>query len=139
MRQIGRQCAHVPGNGHFVVVQHDKQLRGAAARIVERLIAQAARHRAVSHQRHDRIVIILQVPGAREAERRGDGCGSMPGFKYVVFAFGAFGEAGHPAFGAQRLRQGLPPREQLVGIALMPHVENDFVLRRTEHAVQRER
>ena len=59
----------------------------------------------------------------------------MAGAEIVIVAFGPPGETGKPAFLAQRANALAPAGQDLVGIALVAHVEHQTVLRRVEHPV----
>ena len=63
----------------------------------------------------------------------------MPGLKAVVHAFAPAGKARQAAVGAQGVKGLVAPRDQLVGVGLMPHVKKDFIRWRIKHAVQRQR
>ncbi len=55
----------------------------------------------------------------------------------VVFALGALGETGEPTAGAQRADAVAPAGQNLVRIALVPHVPDQPVLGRIEHIMDR--
>ena len=61
----------------------------------------------------------------------------MPRDKGIVLCLMRFGKAGDPAELPDRGKCIAPSRNDLVGIALMPHVEDDAVPRRIIHAVER--
>ena len=62
----------------------------------------------------------------------------MRGAERVVFAFGALGEAGEPALGAQRADAVAAACQDLVRIGLVADVPDQAVVRRVEDMVQRD-
>ena len=134
-----RKRPHVRRNRHFVVIQNDNHTRMTVTRVVERLIAHAAGHCAIAHQRQHMVMLPLQIAGARQPQRCGQRGRGMTRLEHIIFAFGALRKAGHAAEGAQGTERAVAPRQQLMDITLMPHIEDDFVLRHVEHAVNRHR
>ena len=63
----------------------------------------------------------------------------MRGAERIVFALGAFGEAGQPAALAQRADAVAPAGQNLVRIGLMADVPDQPVVRRVEDVMQRNR
>ena len=61
--------ADVAVDGHAVVVQDDDQRLTARARIVQPLVGKAAGKRAVADEREHGIILMLQSPRPRHAER----------------------------------------------------------------------
>ena len=57
----------------------------------------------------------------------------------VVGAFAAALEAGNPIGAAQRIKRRRPTGQELVGVALMPHIKDDLILRAVKGSVQRHR
>ena len=94
--------ADIAVDRHAVVVQnHDERLAGRT-RIVESLIGKAAGERAVADQRQYGIILMLQRPRPRHAERDGDGVGGMSRDKGVMPALARLGKAREAAVLAQR-------------------------------------
>ena len=133
------QSAHILRNGHFIVVEHQNQPGFGIAAVVERLIAHAARQGAIPHHSHHMVLFSPRIARARETQRGGNGCGRMPGLKAVVHAFAPAGKARQAAIGTQRVEGFVTSRNQLMGIGLMPHIKEDFVLWRVKYPVQRQR
>ena len=65
--------ADIRSNGHAVVVQNDDQRLIALPGVVQALIGHAAGHRAVAQQGNHAVILLLQRPCARHAQRRRDG------------------------------------------------------------------
>ena len=63
-------------------------------------------------------------PQCRRNSRRG-----MPCLEYIVFTFIPLREAAEAAKPSQGMEKIVPPRQQLVDVALMTHVENNLILR----------
>ena len=57
----------------------------------------------------------------------------------VVYALVRLGKAGDASELPQRTELLTPPGEQLMDVTLMPHVENEPVARRVEHAMDGDR
>ena len=133
------QSAHVLGDGHFVVVEHQNQAGFGIAAVIQGLVTHAARQSAIPHHGHYMMLFAPRVTRARKAQGGGNRRGGMPGLKAVVYAFTPAGKARQAAVGAQRVKGLIAPRNQLVRIGLMADIEKDFVLWRIEHTVQRQR
>ena len=93
--------ADIAVDRHAVVVQdHDERLAGRT-RVVESLVGKAAGERAVADQRQHGIILMLQRPRPRHAERDGDGVGSMSRDEGVMPALARLGKAREAAVLAQ--------------------------------------
>ena len=103
------------------------------------LAPEAAGERAVADQRQYGIILMLQRPRPRHAERDGDGVGGMSRDKGVMPALARLGKAREAAVLAQRRKLLAPAGQNFMGVALMPHVEHQPVSRRIEHAVDSHR
>ena len=137
--EIFRQRAHVFGNGHFVVVEYHDQPRVPVARVVHRLVAHAARQRAVADNRHHMIILVVQISGARQPQRHRNGRGRMTRIKQIVLALLAARKTAHAVIGAQGFELLLSAGEQLMRVNLMTDVENQLIRRAVERPVQRNR
>ena len=131
--------AHVPGDGHLVVVQDDDHPGAGLSGVVERLIAHAAGQRAVAHQGHDVVIPAHDVPGPGHAKGGGDRRGGVPRREGVVFALLHLGKAAGPSLLAEPLEGLVAPGQQLVGVGLMAHVQHQLVLRGVEDIVYGQR
>jgi hypothetical protein len=107
--------------------------------VVERLERHATRHRAVTDHRDDPLIAPAGVAGLREPERDGDRVRRMACVESVVGTLVALREPADAAILAQRREALGPAREDLVDVALMPHVPDHAVLRRVERAEQPDR
>lgn len=66
----------------------------------------------------------------------GQGGAGVPGGDGVVLRLGNLGEAGKPPFLPQGVEAVLAPGDELVGVGLVAHVEEDAVFRGLEDPVQ---
>ena len=139
-RQVGAHGADRRGDRHVVVVQHHDQPRMQGAGVVHRLIGHARAHGAVADHADDvAVVVALQVARHRHAKAGGDRGGGMRRAEGVVFALGAFGEAGQAAGLAQGADAVAPSGQDLVRIGLMANVPQQPVARGVENGVDRHR
>ena len=138
LQEPGR-AAHIGVDGHVVVVQDNDHGFPACRRGREALIGKPARERPVPDHGDDVIVLAQQRPGLRHAHRHGDRVGGVPRDKGVVLALIGFREARQAAVLPQRVEAVPPSGDDLVGIALVAHVEDDAVLFGVVDAVQRQR
>ena len=104
--------------------------------LVERLVGHAGGDSAISNDSYDVIFFAGHIAGHRHAQRRGDRCAGVSGAKNVVGAFIAGGEAGDATVLAQRAEFFTPPGKQLVDIALMTDVPDNFIDGAIKNAVK---
>ena len=138
LREIPRDGAHVGRDRHRVVVQHDEDVRARDAGLVQPLVREPARERAVSDHRDHRVLLASEIARAREAEPRGDRRGRVRGAEGVVGTLDAPREAREAGFLAERVERVVPSREDLVAVRLMPDVPDHDVARGVEGVVERE-
>ena len=131
-RQIGRHRADRRRDRHVVVVENDDQPRIHRAGIVHGLIGHARGHRAVADHGDDVVLAAGEVARHRHAEAGGDRGRGMRGAERIVVAFGALGETGQAAAGAQRADAVAAAGQDLVRIGLMADVPDQPVARRVE-------
>ncbi len=134
--EVLHERADVVRDGHLVVVEDDDHGRLGLPDVVERLERHAAGQRRVADERDHLLVGAGQIARLRQAERDRQRVGRMPGEMRVVRTFGRLRESGQATVGAQRVEALEPTRHQLVRIGLMPHVEDDVVLRAVELGMQ---
>ena len=136
IRQITAQSADILGNGHLVVVKDHDQPCFAVPGVVQRFVAHAARHGAVTHQGNHLMGLPQLVTGTGHSQRSGDRGGGMAGFEGVIFAFAALGEAGNAAIRAQGMKFVTAARQELVYVTLMAHIKDQLVLGHIKNPVQ---
>ena len=125
------------GDRHAVIVEDDEDARVQYAQAVECLIDQPVVEGTVADQRDHIEVLFFQVTRFCDAERGRDRRSRMSGIVTVVFALRTLGKSGDPAAASQGREPVGTIREKFVRVALMPHVEDDFILRKSKDAVQR--
>ncbi len=137
--QVFGQRAHVLGDGHGVVVEHDDERQLRAAGVVERLDIGAVHERAVPDQGDAVVVLPAQARCARKAQRRGDRRAAVARAEGVALALLPAGEAAQPPCPAQGGELVQAAGQELVRIALVAHVEQELVARQVVDVVQRDR
>ena len=123
-----------------VVVDDDHHRPAGRGDIVQRLPAHAAGERAVAHHRDH---MPVAVPG--QFERLGQPVGirqrraRVAGLDPVVFALGARRISRKPTLFAQTFEVRAAAGQHLVHVGLVAGVEDDRIVRRIEHPVDRQR
>ena len=121
--------AHVFGNRHFVIVEHNNHILMQHTGIVQRFESHTAGHGAVTDDSYNIIILSLQVAGAGHAKRCRNRRTGMTGTEGIVLAFAALRETGKTAVLAQR-RKLLPASgNNFMDIGLMTYVENNLIFR----------
>src|SRR5207247_10702438 len=92
-----------------------------------------------AHDRHDFVLLALQVARRRHAKRRGQPRARVTGAELIVFTLIAAQEPGQPAALPQGVQPVVATGQDLPRIALMPHVPDDLVTGRIERGAQRHR
>ena len=134
--QIFTHRAHVFGNRHFVIVEHNNHIFMQHTGVIQRLKSHAASHGAVADNGYDIIILTLQVAGAGHAQCRRNRRTGMTGTEGIVLAFAALREAGKTAVLAQR-RKLLPASgNNFMDIGLMTYVENNLIFRCIKNLMQ---
>jgi hypothetical protein len=123
-----------------VVVDDDHDRPARRGDVVQRLPAHPAGQRSVAD---DRDHVAVAMPG--QLERLGQAVGvrqrrtGVAGLHPVMLAFAARRIARQAALLAQCVEVVAPARHHLVHVGLVARVEDDRVVRRVEHAMQRKR
>ena len=125
--QVPGHAAHVPVDGHFVVVEDDDQRLLALRRVIQALVDHAAGGGTVAQQGDHIVVFVQQRSGPGHAQGDGHGGGGMTGHEGIGIAFTGLGEAGDAAELPQTAKIRLASGQQLMDIRLMTHVENQTV------------
>ena len=134
-----REGADGGADGHLVVVEDDEEAGRGVAHVVERFERNAVRDRGVAHDGDDGFAAAAAVARGGEAERGGNRVAGVAGAEGVAGRFVAALEAGEAARAAQRGEAVAAAGEELVGVALVRNVEEDFVFGRIEDIEQRDR
>ncbi len=124
------------GDGHLVVVEDDDQVRPLLRGIVQPLERLAARKRTVADDGHDVELFAAQIARLGEPRRKRDARGGMTDDEMVVGRLARFRIPRHVVVVGGIDVRPHAPGQHLVRIALVRDVEDDFVRRRIEDAVQ---
>ncbi len=135
--EIHGKSAHIRADGHAVVVEHDDKICVQLGGIVDRLQRHAAGERAVSDNRHNRIIASLKVPRLHQAQPGGDGGGAVPGIEGIARTLLPLRKSAQPPVLPERVKLILAPGENFVRVGLMPHIPYQLVLREMKEQVQR--
>ena len=136
--EIFRHGPDIFCNRPFVVVKNDDQPLGRRGDVVQGLKADPAGEGRIARHADHMFVSAHHVAGRSHSERRGERCPRMTGTVAIVFALAAQKKPVESFVLADR-REALPPAgQQLVDIALVADIKNDFVLRRLKNPVQRD-
>ena len=135
MGKMAGDAAHIPPDGHAVVVEDDDQRFAGGAGVVQALIGQAAGQGAVADDGQHLVILLFQRARPGHAQGDGNGIGCVARDECIVDAFVGLRKAGKAAEGPQGGKQRGAPRQGLVYITLVPHVENQPVHGCVEHAV----
>lgn len=127
--QIFGNAAHIFGDGHVVIIQHNNEIRLQAGSVIQRLIRHAARKRPVADHRDDGVISALNISRFHHAEPCRYGGGTVPCVKTVAVALLPLRETAHTAEFPQVHKTVPPSRQNLMGIGLVSHIPNQFVLR----------
>ena len=114
---------------HLVVVQHDEQIGAGAAGVVQRLERHAAGEAPVADDRDDLATAAGELRCDRHPRRCADGSPRMADAERVVRALAALRKRRESSPLAYRTHPVAPSGEDLVRVALVPHVPDDPVMR----------
>ena len=78
----------------------------------------------------------MQLFGPCHANSKRKGCVAMPGNKCIVHTFVRVWKSGNAVQLTKLLELSAPSCKDLMGVALMAHIEYDLILRGLQHAVQ---
>ena len=136
--QISCQRSHIFGNGHFVVIQDHQQIVQAAD-VVHALVDHAAGKCAISDDGYHkaRLFVNLFGPGHSDSQRKSSI--AMARNEGIVYTFVRVRKAGNTVQLAQFAKLFPASGQQFVGIALVSHIEHDFIPGCFQHPVQRNR
>ena len=126
----------VRGDRHLIVVENDEQVLLENAGIVDGLNGNSGRHGSVADHADDAPVPPHDIIAGHDAEPGRDGGSRVARQEGVIVAFFGVGEAGEPAVLAHGVYLVLPSRQNLVRVALVPHVPEQPVFKEVEGVVQ---
>ena len=137
--EVARQRADVGRDRHPVVVEDDHDRGLQAARVLQRLVGDAAGQRAVADHRDD--LAVLADPLAHrllEPDRVADRGRGVAGAHDVVLGLEDRAERREAVVLADRVEALAAAGQDLVRVGLVADVPEDLVARRVEQAVQRD-
>ena len=129
---------HRRRDGHLVVVDHDQQVEGQGARVIQGLEGHAGAQGPVADDGDDVAPLPRQTGGDRHPEGGADRGAGMSDAEGVVRALAALGEAGQAALLAQGPHAGPSSGQDLVGIGLVTHVPHETVPGGIEDVMERD-
>ena len=135
MGQITGKCTNILRDRHFIVVQDHKQVVQMLD-VVHALVDHAAGKGAVADHCHNKPLLMMQLFGPCHANSKRKGCVAMPGNKCIVHTFVRVWKSGNAVQLTKLLKLSAPSCKDLMGVALMAHIEYDLILRGLQHAVQ---
>ena len=134
--QVRRQCAHVRGDRHLVVVKHHQQVAFQITRMVKRLEHHTSGHSAVADHRHDFAVTPGPLGGNGHPQRGTERSAGMTDPEGIVIALATLGKTRDATFATQRVHVDTSPGQNFMGVGLVAHVPDQTVLRGVEDVVQ---
>ena len=136
--EIVRDRAHVLGNAPLVVVEDADKPRGGAADIVQGFKGNAVGKGGVAKNAYHVLVAPAHIPGHRHAQSGRQRGAGVAGAVTIMRAFTAQGKAAQSPGGANRMKAILAPGQQLMHIALMADIPDEFILGRRKRMMKRE-
>ena len=136
MGQIPRQRTNIFRDGHLVIVQDHKQIIQPAD-VVHALVYHTASKSTIADHCHHKPGFSLDFFCPSHANGQRKRRIAMSGNKGIVHTFMGVRETGNTIQLPQMVKLLPASGEQLVSVALMPHVEYNLILRRFQYTVQR--
>ena len=134
--QVPGHGPHVFGDGHGVVIEDDNQVPVKPPGVVQALVSKTPGQGPVADDRHHVVVPSLEEVCLGHPQGGGDGGAAVAAGEHVVGALFPVGEARQAPLLPDGGKPGVPPGEQLVGVALMAHIPHNGVLGRVEGQAQ---
>ena len=128
-RQVVGDRADVAGDRHPVVVEDDQQVATRLPGVVQRLVGEAAGHRAVAQDGDDAVALPGEIAGGRHAERGGDARSRRARRRRRRTGSRPLEEAGDPAVLPDGPELVAPPGQHLVHVGLVAGVPHDPIAR----------
>ena len=123
-------------NRHLIVVEYDDEIGSHLCNVIEAFKCLAARQGAVSEKCDHILRSALKVAGLGKARRKRHGGRGVADAEAVMRALAMIGETDVLTVGSF-LEEFSSSGQRLVGIALVRNVEDNLVLRRVKHIVER--
>ncbi len=136
--EVTGNSADVLVDGPLVIVQNHNQPFGMVRDIVQGLIRNPASESRVAGNRHYVFFTARLVAGHSHAKRCRESRAGVPGAVAIVRAFGAQHKPVQAARHAYGVEQFAAPRQEFVHVSLVAHVEQEHIVWRPEHIVERD-
>ena len=107
--------------------------------VIEPLVGKSARQCSVTDHGNRPGITALAVFRLCHTDRRRDRRGAVPCAKGVMQALGSFGKSRNASRPSQGVKRLFSAREELMHIALMPHVKNHVILWRIKNPMDGKR
>ena len=125
--QMPGHAAHIPADGHFVVIEDNDHRLAAHRGVVQPFISHTTGAGAVPDQSDHIVVLMQERPRPRHTQSDGNGAGSMSRHEGVRITLRWLGETGQSAVLPQMRKIRLASGQQLMHIRLMPNIKNQAV------------
>ena len=135
MGQITGKRTNILRDRHFIVVQDHKQVVQMLD-VVHALVDHAAGKGTIADHCYNKPLLMMQLFGPCHADSKRKGCVAMPGNECIVHTFVRVWKSGNAVQLTKLLKLSAPSCKDLMGVALMAHIEYDLILRGLQHAVQ---
>ena len=138
LREPVRERPDIRRDRHLVVVEHDEQIGADPPGVIQRLERHAAGETSVADDRDDLAVAAGELRRDRHARRSTDGSPRVADPERVAGTLVALRKRREPSPPAHRVHPVAPAGEDLVRVALVPHVPDDPVMGRVVEIVERD-
>ena len=127
--EVHSHSTHVARNAHLVIVEDDDERGLGLADIVERFERHATGKGGIADERNDVLLVPPHITRPSQTARHRKRVGSMAGRMHIMGIAMGFREAGKPFVLTKRGEFRQATGNQHMGIRLMPHVEQEPVMR----------
>ena len=135
MGQITSKRTNILRDRHFVVVQDHKQVVQMLD-IVHALVDHTTGKGAIADHCHNKPLLVMQLFGPCHADSKRKGRVAMPGNECIVHTFVRVWKSRNAVQLTKLIELPAPSCKDLMGVALMAHIEHDLILRSLQHTVQ---
>ena len=104
--------------------------------VVHALVDHAAGKGTITNHCHNKPLLMMQLFGPCHANSKRKGCVAMSGNECIVHTFVRVWKSGNAVQLTKLIELSAPSCKDLMGVALMAHIEHDLILRGLQHAVQ---
>ena len=133
--KVARDGPHVFVYAPFVIVEHHDEALRRSGDVIHRLESGAAGEGGITRNTDDVLVRALEVAGDGKPQRRTQRCAGVTRAIAIVLTLCTQEKTVQALILPHGIQTVPAAREHLVDVALMAHVEDEFVRRRIENAV----